>query len=185
MRTRFRPYWGSQCGRSQWGTRHRSQWGTSTGPCEEQSPMQWGKALCILTLVLTRGWLWTSVCPESHPHWALILVLTTCWLWSSLGLDSCPHFGLTLILTSAWLILTLDENFQVAGYSQQTECWETYIPSLNEWQSIECFSGIYLSARCEIPRCENITFAQRPSFPESQPVCFPALSEPCEYITTS
>ena len=101
VRTRVRPYWGSE-----WGivwTRHKSQWGINTVSCEKQSPEQWGKTLCMLTLVLTRSWLWTSVCPQPHPHWALIMVLSTYCLWSSLGLHSCPHFALTLILTSAWL----------------------------------------------------------------------------------
>ena len=91
VRTRVRPYRGSEWG-TVW-TRHRFQWGTNTGSCEEQSPMQWGKALCILTLVLTRGWLWTSLGTDSGPHYMLTVILTKAWLLFSLWPDSHPHCG--------------------------------------------------------------------------------------------
>ena len=73
-----------------------------TGPSEEptQGPVKsrvlhkvWGKALCILTLILTRGWLWTSLGTDSGPHYMLTVILTKAWLLFSLWPDSHPHCG--------------------------------------------------------------------------------------------
>ena len=73
-----------------------------TGPSEEptQGPVRsrvfhkvWGKALCILTLVLTRGWLWILLSTDSGPHYMPTVIHTKAWLSSSLVPDSHPHFG--------------------------------------------------------------------------------------------
>ena len=60
----------------------------------------------MVILCLTVTWPWSSLHPDTHPHYTLSVVLTVPWFWSWQSLNSPPHQGLTIVLSGLTLILT-------------------------------------------------------------------------------
>ena len=104
-----------------------------------------------------------------------------CFLWECGGVfPKLTQSG--EIVTEKW---PSSKHFQAMCYSQHTECWESYVPSVNERHQKRMWfqSSIYQElSRFSVVRTPGLH--RGPNFQVST-VCFPALFKPFKHIPRS